>query len=101
MGLHLKIILLFLDIYPTDSSHGGTGFYLKKNIYCIETPHVTLSLLLLKYNFQREKFNRRCIYIHPTSQISIHYFNGNHMNPPILQNISDGNKQWEISTSTS
>ena len=84
---------------PTESSHGGTGFYLKNNINFIERHDLALNSLgnfestVIEINFpKRENLIAACIYRHPTSKISIHDFNKNHMDP-FLQKISDENEQ--------
>ena len=84
---------------PTESSHGGTGFYLKNNINYIERHDLALNSpsnfesAVIEINFpKRKNLIVACIYRHPTSKISIHDFNKNNMDP-FLQKISDENKQ--------
>ena len=84
---------------PTESSHGGTGFYLKNNVNYIERHDLALNSpsnfesAVIEINFpKRKNLIVACIYRHPTSKISIHDFNKNNMDP-FLQKISDENKQ--------
>ena len=82
-------------IQPIESSHGGTGFYLTNYINYIERHDLALNSMgnfestVIEINFpKRENLIVACIYRHPTSKISIHDFNKNHMDP-FLQKISN------------
>ena len=84
---------------PTESSHGGTGFYLKNNINYTERTDLALNSfgnfesIFIEINFsERKNLIVGCIYRHPTSKISITDFNTKHIDP-LLQTISDENKQ--------
>ena len=84
---------------PTETSHGGTGFYLKDYIDYVERTDLDLSSVGdFETSFIEIKFPKKknlilgCIYRHPTSKISIHDFNQCFLEP-LLQKINSENKQ--------
>ena len=84
---------------PTDTTHGGTGFYIKDNINFIERNDISLnSSGNFESKFIEIKFDNNknlvigCIYRHPTSVITVPNFCEEHLDP-ILSNIAKENKQ--------
>ena len=84
---------------PTETSHGGTGFYLKDYIDYVERTDLDFSSVGdFETSFIEIKFPKKknliigCIYRHPTSKISIQEFNQCFLEP-LLQKINSENKQ--------
>ena len=84
---------------PTETSHGGTGFYLKDYIDYVERTDLDFSSVGdFETSFIEIKFPKKknliigCIYRHPTSKISIQDFNQCFLEP-LLQKINSENKQ--------
>ena len=84
---------------PTQTTHGGTGFYIKDNINFIERNDIKLnSPGNFESKFVEIKFenNRNlvigCIYRHPTSEISVSKFSEEYLDP-ILTDIAKENKE--------
>ena len=66
---------------PTESSHGGTGLYLKNNINYTERTDLAVNSsgnfdsIFIEINFpERKNLIVGCIYRHPTTKISITAF---------------------------
>ena len=90
---------MYLNSEPTESLHGGTGFYLKDNINYTERTDLAsnssgnFKSIFIGINFpERKNLIVGCIYRHPTSKISIADVNAKHIDP-LLQTISGENKQ--------
>lgn len=84
---------------PTDSTHGGTGFYVKENTDIIERFDLDInSTSNHETKFIEIKFeNKRpliigCVYRHPSSSISVSDFSNLYLDP-LLTKISNENKQ--------
>ena len=86
----------------TETTHGGTGFYLKNNINSVVRNDLAFNSCSDFESFFIEiKFLKKknlivgCIYRHPTSKISIQDFNQDYIDP-LLQKISSENKLCAI-----
>ena len=84
---------------PTETSHGGTGFYLKENLNFIERNDLAFnSPGDFETKFIEIKFNKKkdliigCLYRHPSSKIPLQEFNQNFLDP-VLQKINNEQKQ--------
>ena len=85
---------------PTETTHGGTGFYIKKDAVDyviredlqINSPGDFESMFIEIQFTGKKNLIIGCIYRHPTSDISIHDFTNTHLEP-VLQKISFENKQ--------
>ena len=84
---------------PTETTHGGTGFYLKDNILFDERKDLAFnSATNFESSFIEIKFQKKknliigCIYRHPNSKINIQEFNREFIDP-LLHKINMENKQ--------
>ena len=84
---------------PTETSFGGTGFYLKDNLDYILRKDLQFNSpgnfesMFIEIQFpQKKNLIVGCIYRHPSSSISISNFSNIYLEP-ILQKISSENKQ--------
>ena len=84
---------------PTETTHGGTGFYLKDHIDYVERKDLDFNSVgdfessFIEIKFPKEKnLVVGCIYRHPTSNIPIHEFNQCFIDP-LLHKINSENKQ--------
>ena len=84
---------------PTDTTHGGTCFYIKDNIdyiirkdLQIKSPGDFESMFIETQFPKKKNLIVGCVYRHPNSDISIQEFTNFHLQP-ILQKISTENKQ--------
>ena len=84
---------------PTETSHGGTGFYIKNTRDYITRKDLQLNSpgdfesTFIEIQFPKKRnLIVGCIYRHPNSDISIREFIDCYFNP-IQQNITTGNKQ--------
>ena len=87
---------------PTHTSHGGTGFYIKKSLNFIlrddlkfNAPGDFESTFIELIFPQKRNMVIGCIYRHPTSNIPISIFNKNYIEP-LLEKISLENKICSI-----
>ena len=84
---------------PKETTHGGTGFYIKDNINYIirkdlqiNSPGDFESIFIEIQIPNKKNLIVGCVYRHPSSKISIHNFTNLHLDP-VLQKISAENKQ--------
>ena len=84
---------------PTETTHGGTGFYIKDNIDYVIRNDLNFNLasnfetMFIEVQIPNKKnLVVGCIYRHPSSNISIKDFTNIHLDP-ILEVISSENKQ--------
>ena len=84
---------------PTETTHGGTGFYIKDNVDYIVRKDLQLNSpgdfesIFIEIQFSKKKnLIVGCIYRHPSSGIPIQDFVKSHLDP-ILCKISSENKQ--------
>ena len=83
---------------PTETTHGGTGFYIRDNINFIERSDIELTSpgnfesKFIEIKFENKNLVIGCIYRHPNSQISVPNFCEEHLDP-ILIKIANDNKQ--------
>ena len=87
---------------PIETTHGGTGFYIKNNINYISrndlqinSPGNFVSTFIEIHFAKKRNLIVGCIYMHPGSDISIEDFTNIHLSP-ILQKISIENKQYVL-----
>ena len=83
---------------PTETSHGGTGFFINKSLDFIlrddlkfNAPGDFESTFIELIFPQKRNMVIGCIYRHPTSILPISYFNKNYIEP-LLDKISSENK---------
>ena len=84
---------------PTETTHGGTGFYIKDNVDYTERKDLQLNSpgnhesFFIEIQFPKKKnLIVGCIYRHPSSPISVKDFANIHLSPT-LEKISSENKQ--------
>ena len=83
---------------PTETTHGGTGFYLKDHIDYVERKDLDFNSVgdfessFIEIKFPKKKNLFGCIYRHPTSNIPVHEFNQCCIDP-LLHKINSENKQ--------
>ena len=84
---------------PTETTHGGTGFYIKDNVDFIIREDLQINSpsdfesIFIEIQFPKKKnLIVGCIYRHPTSKISVQNFTNLHLDP-ILQKINMEKKQ--------
>ena len=84
---------------PTETTHGGTGFYIRDNIDYIKRDDLQInSPGNFESTFVEIQFSKNknlvvgCIYRHPSSSISVSDFTNVYLQP-VLQKISDEKKQ--------
>ena len=84
---------------PTQSTHGGTGFYVNKNMNFIERKDLNINSInnceacFIEIKFQNKKnLIIGCLYRHPTSPVSVKDFNNGYL-VPIIQKLNLENKQ--------
>ena len=82
----------------TNTTHGGTGFYIKKEINFVERNDINMnSSGDFESKFVEIKFEKNknllvgCIYRHPTSNLSLSKFSEEHLDP-ILSKLAKENK---------
>ena len=87
---------------PTETSHGGTGFFIKKSLNFIlredlkfNAPGDFESTFIELIFPQKRNMIIGCIYRHPTSSLPISTFNKNYIEP-LLDKISSENKICSI-----
>ena len=87
---------------PTETTHGGTGFYIKNNTDYISredlqiNSHGNFESIFIEIHFAKKRnLIVGCIYRHPGSDISIADFSNLHLSPT-LQKISTENNQCVI-----
>ena len=87
---------------PTETTHGGTGFYIKDNIDYITRKDLQINSpgdfesIFIEIQFPKKRnLIVGCVYRHPGSDISIQDFTNLHLSP-ILQKISFENKQCAL-----
>ena len=83
---------------PTETTHGGTGFYINENINFVERKDIKLNSsgdfvsIFVEIKFENNKnLVIGCIYRHPTSEITVSKFSEEHLDP-ILSAIAKENK---------
>ena len=84
---------------PTETTHGGTGFYIKDSIDYISRKDLQINSpgdfesIFIEIQFPKKKnLVIGCVYRHPSSDISIQDFTDLHLSP-VLQKVSTENKQ--------
>ena len=84
---------------PSQTTHGGTGFYIKDNVDYTQRKDLHISspgdfeTMFLEMQFPKKRnLIVGCIYRHPSSAISVHEFTFSHLDP-ILEKINGENKQ--------
>ncbi len=84
---------------PIETTHGGTGFYIKDNVDYISRKDLQINSpgdfesTFIEIQFPKKRnLIVGCIYRHPSSGISIREFTNNHLDP-ILQKIGTEKKQ--------
>ena len=87
---------------PTETTHGGTGFYMKDNIDYVIREDLQINSpsdfesMFIEIQFPKKKnLIIGCVYRHPTSNISVQDFTNLHLDT-ILQKISLENKQCAL-----
>ena len=87
---------------PTETTHGGTGFYIKDNIDYITRKNLQINSpgdfesIFIEIQFPKKRnLIVGCVYRHPGSDISIQDFTNLHLSH-ILQKISFENKQCAL-----